>query len=127
MNLEIGRIYIIKSRNLSYGIFDGNGFIGIRTKFHSRFLDKEVLNYTAFVEKETDIIVPYPIKLTTGDGAICSKCEQFVMWDGNRPSNERWYHLTKSDCPDRDFIPYHNSNTVLFKFLDDVGKNLNIE
>lgn len=34
------RVYKLHSRNLSFGVFDGDtGFIGIRTKFGSRFLD----------------------------------------------------------------------------------------
>lgn len=127
MNLDVGRIYIINSRNLSYGVFDGTGFIGIRTKFNYRFLDKEELDYTAFVEEETDIIVPYPIKLVTSDGAVCSRCGQFVKWDGALPPDERWYHIVKSDCPDKDFTPYSNSNIALFKFLDNVKQNLNIQ
>jgi hypothetical protein len=38
-----GRVYKLESRNLSYGVWDGkSGFIGIRLKFHSRFLDTEL-------------------------------------------------------------------------------------
>lgn len=42
IELKKGRIYKLNSRNLSYAVFDGNtGFIGIREKFGSRFLDME--------------------------------------------------------------------------------------
>jgi hypothetical protein len=38
----VGRVYKIRCRNLSYGVYDGDGgFIGIRTKFGSRFLFTE--------------------------------------------------------------------------------------
>lgn len=37
-----GRLYRIGCRNLSLGVYDGNeGFVGIRHKFNSRFLDTE--------------------------------------------------------------------------------------
>lgn len=41
--LERGRVYKITSRNLDYGVWDGDtGFIGIRTKFGSRYLFTEI-------------------------------------------------------------------------------------
>ena len=42
-DLEHGRIYRLKSRNLTVGIWDENskGFIGIREKFGSRYLFTE--------------------------------------------------------------------------------------
>jgi hypothetical protein len=37
-----GRVYKIRCRNLRYGVYDGeDGFIGIRTKFGSRYLFTE--------------------------------------------------------------------------------------
>lgn len=37
-----GRLYKIHCRNLRFGVFNGkDAFIGIRTKFGSRFLDEE--------------------------------------------------------------------------------------
>lgn len=38
-----GYLYRLRSRNLSFGIYnkDNKGFIGIRTKFGSKFLDTE--------------------------------------------------------------------------------------
>ena len=38
-----GRVYKLHCRNLQYGVYDGkNGFIGIRTKFGSRYLFTEL-------------------------------------------------------------------------------------
>lgn len=64
------RVYKLHSRNLSFGVFDGKtGFIGIRTKFGSRFLDTE---YhwdtgppfgTACPEEDTGIDIPEEIIL----------------------------------------------------------------
>lgn len=37
-----GRVYKLECRNLSFGVWDGvSGFIGVRTKFGSQFLDTE--------------------------------------------------------------------------------------
>ncbi len=37
-----GHVYKVKARNFEMGVFDGKtGFIGIRTKFGSRYLDTE--------------------------------------------------------------------------------------
>ena len=37
-----GRMYRIRGRNISIGVYDGEGhFIGIRQKFGSRYLDEE--------------------------------------------------------------------------------------
>ena len=43
--LETGRVYRLRSRNLKYGVYTGSGtFIGIRTKFDNRFLFTETLD-----------------------------------------------------------------------------------
>lgn len=39
--LIIGGIYKIRARNFSLGVFDGDGFIGLRQKFDAVFLFKE--------------------------------------------------------------------------------------
>lgn len=43
--LRRGAIYLLHSRNLRLGVYDGErGFIGVREKFESRYLFTEVLN-----------------------------------------------------------------------------------
>ncbi|HYM79098.1 MAG TPA: hypothetical protein VE377_24195 [Candidatus Dormibacteraeota bacterium] len=38
-----GKVYRLNSRGLSCGVWNGEeGFVGIRTKFGNRFLDKEI-------------------------------------------------------------------------------------
>ena len=39
-----GKVYRLNSRNLSIGVYNSEhkGFVGIRTKFGSRFLDEEI-------------------------------------------------------------------------------------
>ena len=68
------RVYKIRSRNLRYGVFDGNdGFIGIRTKFGARYLFTE---YhwdigspfgTVYDQEDTGIDVPDEIHLNSDD------------------------------------------------------------
>jgi hypothetical protein len=42
-HLQKGKVYRLQSRNLSCGVWDGEtGFIGIRCKFGSRFLETEI-------------------------------------------------------------------------------------
>lgn len=41
--LIVGKIYKIDGRNLSYGLYRGEGaFVGIRNKFGSTFIDEEL-------------------------------------------------------------------------------------
>lgn len=57
-----GRLYRLLSRNLPYGIYDGNGgFIGIREKFYHLFLDTEVNGSTAVAVEDLGWDVPEPI------------------------------------------------------------------
>jgi hypothetical protein len=46
-------LYRIRARNFHLGVYDEKrkGFIGIRLKFHDRFLDVEYHNHTAFCEE----------------------------------------------------------------------------
>ena len=42
-NLKKGYLYGVVARNFYVAVFDGNCFIGIRNKFETEFLDREVL------------------------------------------------------------------------------------
>lgn len=47
-SLTPGRIYAVRARNLTVAVYAGGGrFVGIRTKFGSRFLDVEYLDEPA--------------------------------------------------------------------------------
>jgi hypothetical protein len=53
LELITGRLYRIRSRNLPYGVYDGfGGFVGIREKFGSLFLDTEYDQDTAVAVEE---------------------------------------------------------------------------
>lgn len=70
----VGRVYKIRCRNLSYGVYDGDsGFIGIRTKFGSRYLFTEY-HYdsgapfgTVHNQEDTGIDVPNGINIKDHD------------------------------------------------------------
>ncbi len=83
-----GMVYRLKSRNLELGVWtDGThpGFIGIRTKFDNRYLDKEyhVENGPPFGTAspvEALISVPADIPLTTDLGSVCGVCGAAVRY-----------------------------------------------
>jgi hypothetical protein len=78
----IGRVYKLDCRNLSYGVYDGKGgFIGIRTKFGSRFLDTE-LHWDAdphygTVEAMEDLGIDVPIEVLSNDVALLAFLKKF--------------------------------------------------
>ena len=41
-DLEVGKAYLLKARNIRIGIWDGVSFHGIRTKFRDQFMDEEL-------------------------------------------------------------------------------------
>lgn len=72
-----GRVYKLESRNLRLGVWDGKrSFIGVRTKFGSRFLDEEdhwdVDEHFGTVSDATDTgrDVPPEISLETQEGLL---------------------------------------------------------
>ena len=70
-----GRVYKLESRNLSYGGGDGKrSFIGVRTKFGSRFLDEEdhwdIDNGTVGEAIDTGRDAPSEISLETQEGLL---------------------------------------------------------
>lgn len=40
--LVVGGCYKVAARNITYGVWDGNAFHGIRTKFGDTFMDSEI-------------------------------------------------------------------------------------
>ena len=41
-DLEVGKAYLLKARNIRVGVWDGAYFHGIRTKFGDQFMDEEL-------------------------------------------------------------------------------------
>jgi hypothetical protein len=135
-----GHVYRIRSRNLAFGVFapeKENGFIGIRTKFGSRYL---------FTEHHWDNGPPFgtvkpiedmgplkdqKIRLVENFPTLCGYCgerleyekrEGGVEKDGNTYPGE-WKHLTgDGSCADPD--PGSPSNRKLFRALDEIEETM---
>ena len=85
---ENRRLYKIDSRNLKYGVYraDTQGFIGVRTKFSSRFLFEE--NHwdtgepygTVKPEAATEYILPDEIILSEELDLVCSNCNTRIAF-----------------------------------------------
>ena len=126
------RVYKLHSRNLSFGVFDGDtGFIGIRTKFGSRFLDTE---YhwdtgspfgTAHPEEDTGIDVPEeiilhvhenegnPVDKITGRDVAFNK----PITDGGKG----WFFKDTGESS-MNIFPIIFNNKRLFEFLEKIEK-----
>jgi hypothetical protein len=98
-----GKVYRLKSRNLAYGVWNGtNSFIGIRTKFGSRFLDEEIHwdldeNHGTALALEELGAIPESILLDISLGTECERCHKGMHYIEHRPldcapHNGEWRH-----------------------------------
>jgi hypothetical protein len=95
-NLVVGRVYELHARNLRIGVWTGENFIGIREKFHSRFLDaSEIPGRTAWALREVGE-VPEWIPRRVSLGTVCADCHKRVEWTGP-PSPAPWRHVNPED------------------------------
>jgi hypothetical protein len=95
-------VYRLRSRNLSVGVFDAysNGFIGIREKFGSRYLDTEYHgdtgrpNRTASPYEDLGAI-PDEIEVREDEPAIDQETKREVVRrrDRQNPKVGSWYYL----------------------------------
>ena len=131
---KAGRVYMLSCRNLNLGVYDGNGgFIGIRTKFGSRYLfieyhwDKDPHIGTVSWAEDTNFDVPNTVQLKTSLGT--------VDWDSNRPlafdkprdtGGKGWYFVDTGEAAE-DVRPVSVSNDELFNILDKLERELNEE
>lgn len=119
--LQRRRIYVLLSRNLDLGVWDGEReFIGIREKFGARFLDAEDLwtegGGTAWAWHDTGIDVPEGILLAERvPGSLCEGCGSLAWWTGP-PAPAPWRCL--GDCETTRSTTI--SNDDLFAVLDGI-------
>ncbi len=135
-------LYRIHSRNLSLGVYRGvtGGFVGIRTKFGSRFLFEEY-HYdngppygTVFPVEELENL-PDDIVNEESEGSLCRKCNKpahYEYWpDGGRRDKVLeggnvvkvpgyWKHEEESDCPIDGAFSVENKR--LFDWLAEMDK-----
>jgi len=119
-----GRIYRVHCRNLAVAVYDGEGgFIGIRTKFGSRYLftefhwDKDPHLGTVKGMEDLGIDVPENIPVLDDLGTVDKKTQRPVAFHPDR----KWF-FTDTDQNDPSIEAYRKSNTALFKLLDTIEK-----
>jgi hypothetical protein len=125
--LETGGVYRLRSRNLDFGVFDGQrGFIGIREKFGSRYLDTEYNLHTARAVEQVGTIGP-DVLITESPGRKCQACGGWVKClegeAGNAGAKWREYHIDANGVPlesepDHEIISVFVSNDALFAALE---------
>lgn len=120
------RLYRIVCRNLSYGIYDGKGsFIGIRTKFGSRFLDSEshwdtgAPYGTVKGHEDLGVDLPEEISLKEHLGTADMKTGRNVRFDKSVSEGGRgWFFAdTGEQCDQKEVRPVSVGNKALFEFL----------
>lgn len=123
------RVYKLRSRNLSFGVYDGNGgFIGIRLKFNDRFLFTEY-HYDVSESYGTvadaidigiDISNDIPIKCSLGSkDSVTGRLVEFdkSILDGGKG----WYFLDTGEAS-QDIKSHSIMNKELFDILDNIEK-----
>jgi hypothetical protein len=120
-------IYRIRSRNLDFGVYDGNeGFIGIRQKFDSRYLFTEYLSrswggtkipFDTVTALEQVGSVDESIALKEVLGSVCESCGKRAWWTGP-PGPAPW--ACENNCDD--VRSYAKANRELFAVMDEAEK-----
>lgn len=123
-----GRVYELRCRNLAFGVYDGaGGFIGIRTKFGSRFLDTEFhwdksKHFgTVCSIKDTEINIPEGMELKIRLGTIDAITERPVDFDEPITKGGRGWFFTDTNEASTEIQACGLGNPELFKFLDGIN------
>jgi hypothetical protein len=110
-------VYRLQARNLRYGVWTGDLWVGIREKFGDLYLDaSEVPGRTAWPLEFIEVL-PDEIEAVTSIGSCCSVCDRSVDFDASRGTTacERWQHI---DGPaDHCVRPRSRRNQALFDYL----------
>lgn len=122
-----GRLYKLHSRNLSFGIWNGEtGFIGIRTKFGSKFLFTEIhwdadSNYgTVSHAVDTGFDLPENILAVEHGEIVDNKTRERVFYNKDKGG---WSWEIDGEI-DKDIWPCSVENKELFVWLNDICSNL---
>ncbi len=121
-----GHIYLIHSRNLSVGVYNGKeGFIGIRDKFDFRYLDTEYHQSkggTVRVLQDLGSITDTKIKIQESYPDSCKYCGYLIEAD---KGSSMWAHIGETDCVSP--IPVVRQYTPLFEYLEDIEKEIEVD
>lgn len=121
-----GYLYRLHSRNLSYGVYDGNeGFIGIRLKFHDRYLFTEYhwdQGPPYGTVKPMEEVCPLPEGVIPQEdlGSVNSKTGRKVQWDYDKKA---WVYFDTQEMMNEGFACIVD-NTPLFNFIDKYEKDI---
>jgi hypothetical protein len=120
-----GRVYELRCRNLGIGVFDGkDGFIGIRTKFATRFLDTEhhwdtgAPYGTVAGVVDMGIDLPDNIEATETIGTVDEATDRPVRFDRPIADGGLGWIFTDTDEPDASIMAVRKGNPELFNFLE---------
>jgi len=122
------RLYKLRSRNLTFGIYDGKqGFIGVRLKFTSKNLateyhwDQGPPFGTVFGVKDTGVDLPDHISLCADPGTADETTGEWVSFDKPIAQGGRGWYFTDTDVASTEIRPVGKSNIQLFDWLMENG------
>jgi hypothetical protein len=118
----VRRVYRLRCRNLSLGVYVGNGrFVGIREKLGSRFLDTEIhwdKNGTIQDTEDIGVDVPEDIPLIVFVGSFDEATNRPVKFDRPVAEGGKGWYFTDTGEASRDIRARAKENEPLFEFLD---------
>jgi hypothetical protein len=128
------RIYKLISRNLSFGVFDGETrFIGIRTKFGRKFLDTEdhwdtgPPFGTARPEEDVGIVVPEDIILHVCENEgnpVDKSTGRDVSFDKPVSEGGKGWYFKDTGESSNNISPIAFQNRKLFEFLKKIENQI---
>lgn len=123
------RIYRIKSRNLRFGVYDGQGgFIGIREKFSDRYLfteyhwDQGPPHGTVYSQVDLGIDLPPDIPLEKSLGMVDQKTNRPIDFDKPIFEGGRGWFFMDTNEASAGIFPMDVPNKALFEFLEQIEK-----
>jgi len=120
-----GHVYKLRSRNLRIGVFNGTtGFIGIRTKWDSRYLfteyhwDYEGSYGTVHPLEDMGVVVPETIELRENTDSFDQVTGRPVDFDRPVAEGGRGWFFTDTGEADQNIRSVYGTYKPLFEFLD---------
>ncbi len=103
---KIGFVYKLRSRNLSFGVFTGRGYIGIREKFDSTYLFEEYSYDEGGTAKALEEVGDLTKEITNGmlllehyPQCYCYNCGDILTSLPIQPDRIPWEHQNNKECP----------------------------
>lgn len=122
--LVVRGVYRLRARNLSFGVWTGSAWVGLREKLGGVFLDEsEVPGVTAF-PLELVAVAPDDLVLRAYLGSECMQCQRPVDFDASRGETwqERWQHT--EGPADHDARSQVMRNPALFDYMTAIERGV---